>query len=434
MPDPRVPPHDVPAEEALLGSVLMSNQALGDVIGVLSSADFYKPLHGETFAAIERLWRRGEPCDAVTVSGELREQQTEFEEGWLIQLQAVTPAISRAVFYADRIIRASRLRSVIGAAAEMLDLAYQPGVDPDDVHTLVSSFANDSRLLPRRIDVPEDLMILGDYLEAFYKRNLGDDEEVIVPGMLKKRWRALFVAAEGSGKSLLLRQIATMIANGFHPFVGPTFRVKPRRVLMVDAENPSDVIAEQSELLNTLSRLELSASENLWIWHVQGGLNLRSRKDQARLEAAIQKVRPEVVTMGPIYKLYSNGTTDLEQSATEFVTFLDGLRSRFGFALLMEHHAPKGVGGSRDLVPFGSVVWQRWPEFGFKLVKMGDADGGGHPMKLGLRRFRGDRVIAQWPKELERGTKLNGVPWLGKWDDGTWSTGRTEPDADEEPF
>lgn len=431
--DPRMPPHDSAAEEAVLGCVLMSATALGDVVSILLPGDFYKPIHQTMWAAIENIWRRGDPIDAVTVSGEMTEMDADFDSGMLMELQAATPSISRARVYADRIVRASRLRAVVAANAESTDAAFQPNADPDAIHSLIVSLANDQRILPRDVKLPDSLLSMGEFLDRILKRP-DDENEVIVPSMLKKRWRALFISTEGTGKSMMLRQIATLVANGLHPFVAGGMVIPPRRVLIIDAENPEDVIVEQAEMIDCLAKTSLSHNDNLKIWHVEGGLNLRQRKDQAQMEAVVQHVRPELVTMGPIYKLYANGNTDLEQSATEFVSFLDGLRARFGFALLMEHHAPKGSGGSRELVPFGSSVWQRWPEFGFKLLP-GDRDEAGHPQMLRVRRFRGDRVRAQWPRDLVRGSQVDGVPWKGIWSDGTWSKpvqNEESPPPDEE--
>ena len=71
-PGPRVPPHDLEAEESLLGSMLLSSYATTAAIEICTAADFYKPAHGHIFGAIVRLFERGEPIDAVTVSDELR--------------------------------------------------------------------------------------------------------------------------------------------------------------------------------------------------------------------------------------------------------------------------------------------------------------------------------------------------------------------------
>ena len=68
----RVPPHDVEAEESLLGAMLLSNDAASVGIEKCSAADFYKPAHGHIFGAIQALMERGEAIDAVTVTDELK--------------------------------------------------------------------------------------------------------------------------------------------------------------------------------------------------------------------------------------------------------------------------------------------------------------------------------------------------------------------------
>ncbi|MBK9178745.1 MAG: site-specific DNA-methyltransferase [Acidimicrobiales bacterium] len=89
---------------------------------------------------------------------------------------------------------------------------------------------------------------------------------------------------------------------------------------------------------------------------------------------------------------------------------LDDLRTRYRFALLVEHHAPKRQAGVRELAPYGSSLWLRWPELGLKLIPTDDTN---RVMDVG--RWRGDRRQSGWPARLERGTPW---PWVGVWPDG----------------
>ena len=68
----RIPPHNLEAEESLLGAMLLSRDAITTAIERCSPADFYKPSHAEIYAAITSLFGQGEPADAVTVAEELR--------------------------------------------------------------------------------------------------------------------------------------------------------------------------------------------------------------------------------------------------------------------------------------------------------------------------------------------------------------------------
>src|SRR5476651_739704 len=67
----RTPPQDLAAEQSVLGGMLLSKDAIADVVEVLREHDFYSPAHQSVFAAILDLYGRGQPADAVTVSAEL---------------------------------------------------------------------------------------------------------------------------------------------------------------------------------------------------------------------------------------------------------------------------------------------------------------------------------------------------------------------------
>src|SRR5437867_1081061 len=100
----RVPPHNLDAEESLLGAMLLSKDAVAIAAEVgLSHDDFYKPSHGHVYDAVTTLFARGEPADPVTVAEELRRAGLLDAIGGpalLISLQARTPATSSAGFYA----------------------------------------------------------------------------------------------------------------------------------------------------------------------------------------------------------------------------------------------------------------------------------------------------------------------------------------------
>ena len=67
----RQPPQDLAAEQSVLGGMLLSKDAIADVIESLRTADFYKPAHALVFDAILDLYSRGEPADTITVAAEL---------------------------------------------------------------------------------------------------------------------------------------------------------------------------------------------------------------------------------------------------------------------------------------------------------------------------------------------------------------------------
>ena len=70
-PPPRVPPNNLQAEESVLGAMMLSREAIADVVEILEPDHFYKPAHAHLFDAILSLYSGGEPVDAVTVADEL---------------------------------------------------------------------------------------------------------------------------------------------------------------------------------------------------------------------------------------------------------------------------------------------------------------------------------------------------------------------------
>jgi len=136
---PRVPPHNLDAEESLLGAMLLSSDAISAASELLGPDDFYKPAHGQIFAAISRLYESGQPADAVTVADELgRAGLTSIgaDAAALVSLQANTPSAANAQHYATIVQELAILRRLIGATGEISDIAYTA---PDDVQGVVDT-------------------------------------------------------------------------------------------------------------------------------------------------------------------------------------------------------------------------------------------------------------------------------------------------------
>ncbi len=130
----RIPPHNLQAEESVLGAMLLSRDAIGAVSEQgLVPGDFYRPAHQHVFDAIRALYSTGSPVDTVTVADELRRNGLLAEIGGaeaLHELQNATPAISSAGHYARIVQDTAMLRRLIFVAGDIAELAYG---EPDDV-------------------------------------------------------------------------------------------------------------------------------------------------------------------------------------------------------------------------------------------------------------------------------------------------------------
>jgi replicative DNA helicase len=129
----RVPPHNLDAEESLLGAMLLSKDAIAVATEKVTSAEFYKPAHAHIFDAIVSLNVAGEPADVVTVAEELNRCGVLDVVGGastLVSLQTRVPATTNASRYATIVEELALLRRLIGVAGEIADLSYDV---PDDV-------------------------------------------------------------------------------------------------------------------------------------------------------------------------------------------------------------------------------------------------------------------------------------------------------------
>jgi replicative DNA helicase len=132
VPDPdRQPPHNLEAEEAVLGAVLTAGRLLADVAGVLEEADFYRPAHRAIWRAILRLADRGQPTDPVTVLGELGHSGELADVGggpFLHTLVEAVPTVANAGRYALLVAEAARHRRVIDLGIRLAHSDADPAV------------------------------------------------------------------------------------------------------------------------------------------------------------------------------------------------------------------------------------------------------------------------------------------------------------------
>lgn len=135
----RVPPQNVDAEMSVLGGMMLSKDAIADVIEILRSTDFYRPAHASVYDVVVELFGRGDPADAVTVGAELK-RKGELERigglPYLHTLVATVPTAANAAYYAGIVREQARLRSLVEVGTRIVQLGYT--TDGADVEGLVN--------------------------------------------------------------------------------------------------------------------------------------------------------------------------------------------------------------------------------------------------------------------------------------------------------
>jgi|APGre2960657404_1045060.scaffolds.fasta_scaffold17293_2 hypothetical protein len=236
----------------------------------------------------------------------------------------------------------------------------------------------------------------------FLLENANDEYDWVIPNVLERGERVIVVAAEGVGKTMLARQIAICSSFGIHPFT--LSRMKPIRTLTIDLENPERIIRRTSSNIMGAARKfgYVQGSPECHILIKPAGVDLMRASDKSIIEEAVETIKPDLILLGPIYKSFIDpGGRTSEAVTVEVAKYFDMLRDYYNCSLWLEHHAPLGTSSSsRDLRPFGSAVWSRWPEFGLSLTPDPTAVG---EYVYDVSHFRGARDLREFPTKMRRG-------------------------------
>ncbi len=124
----RTPPHDTLAEQSALGGMLLSKDAVADVIESLRGPDFYVPKHELIFEAILTLYSHGEPTDVVAVTDELIKTGELQRAGGADYLHTLTstivPTAANAGYYASIVAERAMLRRLVEAGTRIVQMGY----------------------------------------------------------------------------------------------------------------------------------------------------------------------------------------------------------------------------------------------------------------------------------------------------------------------
>jgi replicative DNA helicase len=161
----RVPPQDLDAEQSVLGGMLLSKDAIADVVEVLKGADFYRPAHETIYSAILDLYARGEPADPITIAAELTKRGELTKVGgppYLHTLVNAVPTAANAEYYAEIVHERAVLRRLVEAGTRITQMGYAADGDVDEI--VNSAQAEIYAVTEQRTS--EDYLPLGDIMEG----------------------------------------------------------------------------------------------------------------------------------------------------------------------------------------------------------------------------------------------------------------------------
>lgn len=391
---------DIDTEKALIGACLITERAIDQASPIVTRSDFVLLRHREIWDAIQEQYATGNTVDVVTIAARMPAADAIT---YLHELMVHTPSTSNAAQYAETLAGWSLKRDMVHASGRIADLAYgrATSTDPADA-------AEQARELLANIDMPAGKGA-PDKDVATFSAGVDMTHSWLVPDFLERRDRMLVTATEGAGKSVLLTQIAFQVAAGIHPWT--LQRITPANVLIVDLENSERLVNRRVNLLQKVPDLGNFNPQRLRINVRPGGIDLSNRTDRRWLMDRCIANATDLLVIGPLYRMQSGtaakGDVGGEDQARNVTKALDDIRNKCDVTLLMETHAPHGGAGfGRDLRPFGSSVWMRWPEFGIGLRRESPDDKN----RYLLEHWRGPRDERTWPEELHK--RSGRWPWM----------------------
>lgn len=228
----RTPPQDVDAERGVLGGMLLSKDAIEDVVPVLKPGDFYRPAHQIVFETMVELYSHGHPADAVSVNAELiktgKLARIPGGSSYLVDLISSVPTAANAGYYAEIVARAAVLRRLVEAGTRIVQLGYGAaeghGGEPHEV--LDQAWAEIEAVAhPVNTDGPVSLLELAEPAMAEVDRLAEGapsasrvptgliDLDRLLGGGLTAGSMTIVAARPGVGKSVLAAQILRYAAS-----------------------------------------------------------------------------------------------------------------------------------------------------------------------------------------------------------------------------
>ena len=233
MVDKRVPPHNIDAEESVLGSVLIDLEAIIKIGEILRPDAFYSPAHQAIYQAMETLYEARSPIDAVTLTNQLKKQKQLKQAGGASRIAELSNLVSTAanvVHYAKLIIETHVRRRMIKLSGELAEKAFDDGVESGELMDIaeqkvfkVSQTRSDKSFTPLKDTLVESFERL-DELQRSGGELRGvptgfNDLDQVTAGLQRSNL-IILAARPGMGKTALALNIAHYVAASAAKKVG----------------------------------------------------------------------------------------------------------------------------------------------------------------------------------------------------------------------
>ena len=340
-------PHNLEAEQSVLGALLVDLEAASEVLQVLTPDDFYGQQHARVFGAIVDLVEKHGTVDEILLDDEL-ERRGEFEStGGLEFLDALVerlPAAANAMHYARIVREHSQLRRVLSAASDARQKIL------DDPNATANSVARDLQeaLEAAQRDVRRRKLLRIDDLGQLACG------EPLVDGFLGKESFAMLVAPPTSGKSFIAVDLSLRIAAGLNTFLGRTIATSGPTVYVLREGHAGF----ESRVRAWLELHQPDETPPFVVWPEPIDFFDRSTDEVGEFIHSIRRElggNPSLVVLDTLFQLFGGKDPKSPEDMAAFVASCERIIRELDCTVLVIHHPPKGE-VKPSINGFGSVV------------------------------------------------------------------------------
>jgi hypothetical protein len=346
----QLPPHNLEAEQSVLGAILLDNEAIGRV-GFLSTQAFYWEKHREIYRAMVKLRERGDPIDVVLLLGELREHKMlELAGGpvYLAELAATVPTAANIEYYAKNVEETAFKRDRFAAYSHLASFALNGGTSADlqnEHERRFNALTTQTNRLPSLIS--KDIEIMSS-LEFWNKHKDTPERSWLVDGFLARKEISLWSGKVEAGKTTAMRTLVMALIRGEFFLERATY---PRRVLYVMLD------ADGEELTYTeFLRLGWQPEQDPLYFLIDPVMAIRPNSFE-QFHQKLLEIKPDLVVIDPLGRFQK--IDDITDYGTTYaMAQFSELAKQVNCHIALLHHIPRGRSDADDpaTAGFGSIA------------------------------------------------------------------------------
>jgi KaiC/GvpD/RAD55 family RecA-like ATPase len=340
MPSPeKTVPHNIEAEEAVLGALLIDPGCAPELGALLTAEDFYLQKHRWIFSAARDLARNGDPLDFLTLATALEQRgQLEAVGGavYLSQLINAVPSAIQAPYYARLIIETRKRRDMLDMVSEVARVAYNEQMTLAEASSYVQERMNRIMAQTEGTQQYQSFAILADKLPPV---------QWLWPGWIPRGMLTLLGAVPGAGKSLMALDLAKRVINGEHFPDGARNPCGEQPVIYVDAEMVPQLLRERA--LGWKIPLD---HLYLMMPNPNDMIDFGRPEYKDKLRNMVFQIKPGLVIIDSLSSVTSKGENSVED-IRGIMGFLNEVVNNHQTSILIVHHLRKRGGGMQASLP-----------------------------------------------------------------------------------